>query len=446
MAVARLFVKKYHVTGDGTQLLRHHRGDFYRYDGRCWPEAEERKIRAELYRWLEPAVYWKPSRLGPILAPFEPTRYKVANVLEALQAIGHLDADVSAPAWLEDGLQVEAPEYVALDNGLLRLHDRTLIPHTPAFFSQHALPFAYDPDAPTPARWHKFLDELWGSDREQADVLGEIFGYILGGGTSQQKLFLIHGPKRSGKGTIARVMTGLLGQHNVAAPTLASLTSNFGLSPLIGRPLAVVSDARLSTKADSLIAVERLLSISGEDTLTIDRKYRDPWTGRLPTRFLILSNELPRLRDSSGALAGRFVLLTLRRSFYDMEDVTLTDTLLGEAPGIFNWALAGLDRLLERGHFVRPAASEDAIRQLEDLGSPISAFVRDRCEVGADHSLDKQVLYAAWKSWCDDTGQRPGSAAVFGRDLLAAVSIVGASRPRDGDERRNVYLGIRLKP
>ena len=167
MAVARQFVKEHHITDNGTRLLRHHRGDFYRYDGRCWPEAEERKIRAKLYQWLEPAVYWKLTKNGPTLTPFEPTRYKIANVLEALQAIGHLDADVSAPAWLENDLQVEAPEFVALDNGLLHLHDRTLMPHTPGFFSQHALPFAYDPDAPTPVRWHKFLDELWGSDRSR---------------------------------------------------------------------------------------------------------------------------------------------------------------------------------------------------------------------------------------------------------------------------------------
>ena len=54
-----------------------------------------------------------------------------------------------------------------------------------------------------------------------------------------------------------------------------------------------------------------LLSISGEDTLTIDRKYREPWTGRLPTRFMILTNELPRFSDSSGALASRFVMSIL---------------------------------------------------------------------------------------------------------------------------------------
>jgi putative DNA primase/helicase len=63
------------------------------------------------------------------------------------------------------------------------------------------------------------------------------------------------GPKRGGKGTIGRVLTALLGAHHLAAPTLASLSTNFGLQPLIGRPLALISDARLSTKADSKIVV-----------------------------------------------------------------------------------------------------------------------------------------------------------------------------------------------
>src|SRR5262249_21727672 len=159
---------------------------------------------------------------------------------------------------------------------------------------------------PPPQRWRRFLRELWGDDVESMETLAEVMGYVLGGGTEQQKLFLAVGPKRSGKGTIGRVLTGLLGAHNTAAPTLSSLTSNFGLSPLTSKPLAIISDARLSRRADSSVAVERLLSISGEDTLTVDRKYRDPWTGRLPTRFLILTNELPRFADASGALASRF--------------------------------------------------------------------------------------------------------------------------------------------
>ena len=69
--------------------------------------------------------------------------------------------------------------------------------------------------------------------------------------------------------------------------------------------------------------VERLLSITGEDMLTVDRKYREPWTGKLPTRFVILTNELPKFRDSSGAIANRMFILRMTESFLGREDRTL---------------------------------------------------------------------------------------------------------------------------
>ena len=236
---------------------------------------------------------------------------------------------------------------------------------------------------------------------------------------------------RSGaeKGTIGRVLTGLIGAHNTAAPTLAGISTNFGLSPLIGKPLALIADARLSSKADSKIVVERLLSISGEDTLTIDRKYREPWTGRLPSRFVVLTNELPRLSDSSGALASRFVVFVLTQSFYGRENPKLTEVLLSEAPGIFNWALAGLDRLNKRGYFQVPTSGQDAVQQLEDLSSPISAFLRDRCVVDGQASIGVDALWTLWKTWCtddnrpsgDESGLRPGSPS-SGADAEAGAS------------------------
>jgi putative DNA primase/helicase len=280
--------------------------------------------------------------------------------------------------------------------------------------------------------------------------LQEIFGYLLTADTSQQKLFLFVGPRRSGRGTIGRVLTGLLGPHHVAAPTLTSLSTNFGLEPLIGKPLALVGDARLSMKGGSKEVVERLLSISGEDSLTIDRKYKDPWTGRLPTRFLILTNELPRLPDASGALASRFVLLVFTKSFYGEENPNLTTELLTEAPAIFNWALEGLDRLTERGYFVNPESGNDAIRQMEDLSSPISAFIRERCDIGP-HDVTRDALWGAWKTWCADDNRHPGTKEVFGRDLRAAMPMLKDIRPREKGEkdkktkRDRFYRGIGLR-
>jgi putative DNA primase/helicase len=448
MAVAREFFSARYKRDD-VELLRHHRGDFHAWDGRSWPEAEDRTVRAELYRWLERAVYWKVVNKVPTLVPFEPTRRKLGDLLEAVAAIGHLPAAVAPPAWLDGEGEYPAHELVAMDNGILHLPSRTLLPPSPRLYVPHALAFGYDPDAPAPARWMKFMDELWPEDDGCSSCLAEIMGYILGGDTRQQKMFLIVGPKRSGKGTVARVLTGLFGQHNTTAPTLASLTQNFGMQDLVGKPLAVVSDARLGSRADSLIAVERLLSISGEDSITVDRKYRDPWTGKLDTRFLILTNEIPRFTDASGALASRFVLLATTQSFYGSEDPNLSEVLLAEAPAIFNWALAGLDRLNARGHFDPPAASSEAIRHLEDLASPVGAFVRDRCVVGPHFEADKDEVFESWKDWCTNEGRaHAGTKNVLARDLRAAVPGLRDVRPRgsaDGDRRR-VFQGLGLAP
>ena len=289
------------------------------------------------------------------------------------------------------------------------------------------------------------MDELWGRDESSINALQEMMGYLLGGGTRLQKIFLYVGPKRAGKGTIGRVLTGLLGAHNVAGPTLASLSTHFGLSALIGKPLGLISDVRLSKRSDSNVVVERLLSVSGEDRLTIDRKYRQPWIGRLSTRFVFMTNELPRLADSSGALASRFIIFVLRKSFYGRENPRLTEELLAEAPAIFNWSIEGLDRLNQRAQFVEPKSGKEAIRELEDLASPIAAFVRDRCVVGRGHHVEVDRLWSAWKSWCETENRTPGTKVLFGRDPHAATPTVLKTRRRDGEHRIANYEGIGLR-
>jgi len=257
------------------------------------------------------------------------------------------------------------------------------------------------------------------------------------------KMLVLIGPIRGGKGTIARTLTKLVGKGNVAGPTLASLNSNFGLSPLLGKPLAIIADARLGS-APSHTIVERLLSITGEDMLTIDRKYREPWTGRLPTRFVMLSNELPRFTDSSGAIATRMLVLQLNRSFLDREDRTIESRLEPELPAILNWALDGLGRLTANGSFTVPESSKAAATMMMDLASPVSAFVRERCELGPNKTVARDLLYLAWKLWAESNGHHAGAKITFGRSLHAAMPGLGrADIPLD-DKRVHGYRGIGL--
>lgn len=441
MPSARALIADSYTVGN-IVTMRHYRGGFYSWSGACYAHVDQDAVNAEIWRFLE----WSLHATEEGTKPFQPTRARVGDVFSALAAASNLSASTEAPTWLGDNSNLPpADEFMPVGNGLLHLASGDLYPATPAYFGLNAASVNYDPDAPEPAEWLRFLSQIWPDDSQSIEALQDLFGYLLSPDTSQQKIGLIVGPKRSGKGTIARVITALLGQGSVAQPTLASLATNFGLAPLIGKSLAIIGDARLSGKADQAAIAERLLSISGEDALTIDRKFLNAWTGRIGARFLIFTNEIPRIADASGALASRFVVLTMCQSFYGKEDRGLSNRLVGELSGILSWALVGYRRLHERGYFTQPDSAQDAVSELAELGSPIATFLKEKCTVAPGGRVSPMVLYREWVEWCAANGRTTaGTKQTFGRDLRSAVAGIKMSHPRTDGGRERYYEGIAL--
>jgi putative DNA primase/helicase len=442
MPTARQYVGEVATVKEGntsTLALRYFSSEFFGWRRTHYRRLPEDEVRSGLMQWLDTFS----CRI---------TKSPVANILACIQSETLVSSHRTMPCWLCSDPPFPADELLPTQSGLIHLPSliagrEYLHPSTPRFFSTQCLTYAFDPQAPRPDAWLAFLAQLWRDDPQSISTLQEWFGYCLLHDTRLQKMLLLVGPKRSGKGTIARVLRALIGEENVAGPTLAGLGTNFGLWPLLGKQLAIISDARLSGRTDSAVVTERLLSISGEDALTIDRKCLQPVTVKLPTRLMILTNELPRLGDSSGALAGRMVVLVLTQSFYGREDHDLTDKVLAELPSILLWAIAGWERLRARGRFVQPDAGRELTGEMEDLTSPVGKFVREWCIVDPTACIGRQELYEAYRRWCEGEGKRkPEDQATFGRDLRAAVPTVRDARQRDGETRVRSYVGIELRP
>lgn len=377
----------------------------------------------------------------------------VSNVILALKSMCFLPDSIEPPCWL--GQPGPPPrEILVCQNGLIHLPActdttklPTIMPATPDFFCLNALPFDF-PDQlrsdDEPAGWLEFLSSVWPEDNQSIETLQDWFGYCLLPDTSQEKILMILGPKRSGKGTICTVLQNLIGLANTVNPTLGSLGFPFGLQPLLGKTLAVVADARLSNRTDSAVIVERLLSISGQDLQTVDRKHLSSVSVRLSTRFVISTNELPRFMDASGALTSRLLLLRMERSWINQEDIGLKNRLLHELPMILLWALEGWHRLRGRGRFVQPESALPAVQDMEDLGSPIGAFFRDCCEQG-DFETSIREVYDRWKDWCESRGHKPSSEQTFGRDLRSVLPAIKTKQTRLGAVRARVFVGVKLR-
>lgn len=443
LPTARAFVDEFHTHADGPGIVCF-AGELYVWRGNRYVPIEDWALRNQVQPWLHSALRPVKSRQGEVtLVDFDSNPATVNAAVESVKSHTYIPATTPIPSWLGPRPhELDAAEILACRSTNIHIPTRAVIPATPRLFTTAALDFDFQPEPEVPERWMKFLEQLWGDDIESCELLQEWFGYCLTADTSLQKMLMIVGPKRSGKGTIGRVLKCLVGANNVVGPTTTSLSASFGLQPLIGKPLAIVSDARFGGSTTPVV-VERLLCISGEDALTIDRKYLGAVSMKLPTRFMFFSNELPRFNDASAALPSRFLVLRLTKSFYGNEDPQLTERLREELPGILLWALDGVRRLLERGRFKQPESAAQSMADMEDLASPVGAFVRERCEVAPGLRAGVDELFGAWNQWCERDGRmNAGNKQVFGKNLSAAVPSVVRRR---GSNQTAFYQGIAIQ-
>lgn len=454
MAVARRLIDDGY-THCGLPTLRYWRGDWLTWEADHWAVIHEDNVRHVLQNWLEHAKYTstpKATRTDPNPVPEDkpwlPNTRTVNGVLDTLRTgVTLLSEREEAPSWQPTSAgDMPAGEILACQNMLLHVTTRTTYPLTPGLFNLFSAPLDYDAGAPEPTEFLAFLDSVWPDDPDSVALLQEWFGYVLSGRTDIHKILTLTGPTRSGKGTIREVLTALVGgSGNVATATLTELGERFGLAPLIGVPLTIVPDARHGADAASHIATERLLSISGGDLISADRKNQDPWKGKLTTRFMIMTNMLPQFEDASSAIADRLIHLTMTASFLDREDRGLITRLLRELPGILNWSLTGLDRLLSAGKFTEPLSSVDSNEITRALAAPVKTFLDDCTDVADVNTLlPKERLYGAWRTWCENNGIKPTSVAQFGRDIKAVRPEMRHRQTREGNMRARAWEGIKL--
>ena len=261
MLVARELVKVLYSLPDGGLTLRDHRGDFYRWTGTHWPETDKRDVRARgVYVPRTRALRRSRSREGRCRLPQRAGRL-MTLWMRCVRSSSPTAARMLRSGWTADPTRRtntslwrtgcctnrRAPSCRTRSSSstIIRYPSPLTRRRRRRASGSRSLP-SCGARTPRSRRCRKSSATCSAATRAAENV-------PLGGSETRRQ-----GHHRTSAHR-------LLGAHHVAAPTLASLSTNFGLQPLIGRPLALISDARLSTKADAKVVVERLLSISGED-------------------------------------------------------------------------------------------------------------------------------------------------------------------------------------
>ncbi len=429
--------------------LINYQDNLYRYevDKGGYVACEKKWLTNRVTKFI-PKCYSLDVKTGmPILG--NPGRNTVNSVVGCIMAEMHEeDWEQSIPFYRHGERyagQVGANKLIVFRNGSLDIETKEFTESSPELFVLNPLPYDYNKVAVAPTRFMQFLDEVWPNDPKSHDLLQEFFGYLISGETNMQKIFTLIGVRRGGKGVIGRLMKALVGGHAIAGTTLKGVSENFGMQGLLDKKVWLIADARVGKHIDQATVVERLLTISGEDTLNVPRKGQSDWTGRLGVRTVIMSNVMPMLFEPSGAMLSRLVTLQFNVSFEGREDIYLEKKLLDEISGIVNWALDGLSRLRKIGRFTECAATFEMKEDFKQLSNPLHGFT----DVIVGESFDGEALcsdvFLLWNSFRQREGITIGaSKQSFGHLLKTVYPNVSRLQVVRGGQRVYVYKNMQI--
>lgn len=300
---------------------------------------------------------------------------------------------------------------IHFQNGTYFIEDRRFTPEKE--FCLNRLPVRYDPEAPVPERWLKFLGELLYP--EDIPTLQEFMGYTLLPSNKGQKMMIIIGNGGEGKSRIGRVLRAILGD-NMNTTAIDKLSKDkFCRADQEGKLLMLDDDMKLQALDDTNI-LKAIITM--EDKMDLERKNMQSYQGFLYVRLLGLGNgSLSALYDRSDGFYRRQIVLNVReKEAGRVDDRRLGEKLRAEAEGILLWELEGLHRLLANDYAFtisdRAAGNIEAAKKednniLDFLAS--EGYVRFEQNT---HATSRQ-LYTAYRRWCDDNVEKPFAEKTF---------------------------------
>ena len=345
---------------------------------------------------------------------------------EAPISPNELDAD----AWL-----------LNVPNGTIDLRAGELREHRREDLITKLTPVEYDPKA-TSATWEAFLKRVLPGEELRVFVQRAV-GYSATGDTSEQCMFIHHGPGANGKSTFQETITAALGDYAMRTPTETLLVKRTGGVP---NDVARLKGARFVTASETedgrRLAESLVKELTGQDTISARFMWAE-WFDFKPTHALHLStNHKPEIRGTDAAIWRRIRLIPWEVTIPPTEqDRKLAEKLRGELPGILAWIVRGCAEWLREG-LKAPEVVRLATRAYRAEMDVLAAFLADCCVRSEDEEAFAGELWGAWKRWCEESGEQAGTQKRFGGQLAER----GFLNHRDSRTGRKVWSGLALRP
>ncbi len=405
-------------------------GNFYAYNDYHWEYAKDDRLINEIENQFHQME----------LAPS-----KIKNIFDKVKNLSYRKKEPLKGSWLNGDPEENC---IIMKNGILRIVNSRpeLLPHDKLFFDLNMVDFEYDPEAWC-EEFIRVIEAQWNGDPEMLRQVQELYGWLLMNDTRHQLLPILIGKSRSGKGMHTTIIRHLIGAKHICSPSLDGLSNDAQIVEMTKAKLAIIPEANSVSNVRKDLVLDRLKLITGNDSLTVDQKYKESLTWSRWPNLLMTANQLPDFIDASGAFANRVWPFHFPRSYAGKEDKGLISRLTTPEAlaGIFNWALEGAVRVMQNDGVYFSQTARELIDDIRYDSFPLSKFVTECCNLNPDYTTTADELYDAYLVHARSSGVKmPLSPQKFSKMLTASALSVTRKRLRQDNSRHRKYhfIGI----
>jgi P4 family phage/plasmid primase-like protien len=380
----------------------------------CWDDVRYKLCEADIETWIE--KLYQHLKLEESGIKF---RDLLKEVMERLEARTRKDLQ-------------EDPSSIAFENCVWNWDTLRCEEHNPDKVVLHHIPYPIDVDV---------LKELMGKlEITESDVakhapktlkafeewvgskwilLFELIGFVLYPKPYKKAVLLTDAEGRkgdTGKSTYIRYLQRILERDNYTSVTLQALTNpeQRFQAALIYRKLANFY-ADLPKKAVEDVGAFKV--ITGEDTITIERKYRDPFTWRPYIKHIFSANVPPPVSQADDAWWRRWLVIEFYGDFKERIP-EFEKTLKNEIPKAVAIGIAAFHKVLLRRRFSYEDTLEDAKFKWLSRVDSVFAFMEWAKNTGVlkpNQSMRIPIdkLYNIYTRYCDYQDRDPVEQRVF---------------------------------
>lgn len=336
----------------------------------------------------------------------------------------------------ENSKQSDA-RYIAFSNGILDIETGKMQEFSPDIIIANKIEHRYNPTAYSEVG-DKMLSKIACQDKDIRAILEEMIGYPLYRKQELRRSFLLLGEKSNGKSTYLDILETILGEENTTALDLSELGDRFKTAELFGK-LANIGDDIGDDFIQNPAVFKKVVS---GDRLNAEFKGKDPFDFNNYAKMFFSANNIPRIKDKTGAVLDRLVIVPFKATFSRKDkdyDPYIKYKLREESciEYFIRIGVEGLKRVLENLAFTESDEVKRELEEYDEQNNPAIGYFKDCLEKGIPiaHETTKTV-YARYSEFCLANGYTAISNIEFSKQVKRYFGYVVVSKTIKGKSCR----------